>query len=170
MRRRHLLKLGLVSATALAAAGGVAVWWSAGPSGAPAGLPPAPREIFRAVARGVLDGVLPDDPAVAGVMLDRHLERVEVAVAAFPPHARQELAQLLSVLANPVGRRLLAGVNAPWNDATVAQLQDGFDAMRRSSLALRRQAFLALRDLTNAAFYSEPGTWAYLDYPGPRLV
>ncbi|MCU0775253.1 MAG: hypothetical protein MUC74_12375 [Ideonella sp.] len=170
MDRRHLLKLGLVSATALSAAGGVALWWSERPPGAPAAMTPAGRGIFRAIARGVLDGVLPEDPGVASVMLDRHLERVEVAIAAFPPHARQELGQLLAVLANPVGRRLLAGLPAAWSEATVTQLQAAFDSMRRSSLTVRRQAFLALRDLTNAAFYSEPGTWAYLDYPGPRLV
>lgn len=170
MHRRQLLKLGIVSAVALTAAGGVAVWWHAPPDQAPSALTPAQRQIFRAMARGVLDGVLPEDPSVAGMMLDRHLERVEAAVIAFPPHARKELAQLLAVLVNPVGRRLLAGLPVAWSEATVPQLQAGFDSMRRSSLTLRRQAFLALRDLTNAAFYSEPGTWAYLDYPGPRLV
>jgi len=40
--------------------------------------------------------------------------------------------------------------------------------MRVSGTTLRRQAYHALRDLTQAAYFSDPGTWAALGYPGPR--
>jgi hypothetical protein len=170
MRRRTLLNLGFVSAAALGAAGGAAWWWGGRDRGPAGPLSEPERAIFRAVARGVLDGTLPNPPAVQSAMLDGHLERVAAAVAMFPPQVRTELTQLLQVLANPVGRRLLAGLDAPWDTATIPQLHASFEDMRRSRLAVRQQAFLALRDLTNAAFYAEPGTWAFLDYPGPRPV
>ena len=42
--------------------------------------------------------------------------------------------------------------------------------MRLSTLALRQQAFHAMRDLINAAWFADPSTWAAIGYPGPRAV
>jgi hypothetical protein len=42
--------------------------------------------------------------------------------------------------------------------------------MRTSTLVLRQQAYHALRDLTNAAFYADAAAWAPMGYPGPREV
>jgi hypothetical protein len=42
--------------------------------------------------------------------------------------------------------------------------------MRGSGIALRQQAFLALREIVNAAYFSEPSTWAVLGYPGPLAI
>jgi hypothetical protein len=42
--------------------------------------------------------------------------------------------------------------------------------MRRSSLAVRQQAYLALRELTMAAYFAEPATWGRLNYDGPRAI
>ena len=42
--------------------------------------------------------------------------------------------------------------------------------MRTSTLELRQQAYHALRDLTNAAFYANPDVWPLLGYPGPDAV
>ena len=41
--------------------------------------------------------------------------------------------------------------------------------MRESSLALRQQAFHALRDITNASYFADRSTWAAIGYPGPRV-
>ena len=55
-----------------------------------------------------------------------------------------------------------------WPTASIAELQQALRDMRYSALALRQQAYHALRDLTNAAFYAEPAAWVALGYPGPR--
>ncbi|MEO8653744.1 MAG: hypothetical protein ABI409_06430 [Ramlibacter sp.] len=38
---------------------------------------------------------------------------------------------------------------------------------RTSGLDLRRQAYQALHDIVGSAYFSDPGTWSFLGYPGP---
>jgi hypothetical protein len=40
--------------------------------------------------------------------------------------------------------------------------------MRRSTLAIRQQVYLALRELMMASYFAGPATWRQLGYPGPR--
>ena len=169
MQRRTVLKVGLAASVALAAAGSGLAWWMRSVPG-PFRLSPEHREIFRAVGRAVLEGSLPPGADVASRTLEAHLDRVEIAIAGFPPLVRAEAMQLLAVLANPIGRRMLGGLATPWAEAGVEQVQHALESMRFSRLALRQQAYHALRDFTNGAYYAEPGTWALLDYPGPRDV
>ena len=42
--------------------------------------------------------------------------------------------------------------------------------MRTASLTLPQQAYHALRDLTNAAYFADAASWSQLGYPGPRAV
>jgi hypothetical protein len=42
-------------------------------------------------------------------------------------------------------------------------------AWMTSRLAIRRQAFLALRNLCLLGFYSQPETWRRIGYEGPLL-
>ena len=58
----------------------------------------------------------------------------------------------------------------PSTALTPAELQAALQAMRVASIATRQQVYHALRDLTNAAYYAEPATWAQLGYPGPTPV
>jgi hypothetical protein len=102
------------------------------------------------------------------VTIEAHLTRMDDTVHAMSPHTQAEIANLLALLAMPPGRFALAGLASPWPEATVADLHAALQAMRQSSLLLRRQAYSALRDLTHAAYYSDPSTWAALRYPGPR--
>ncbi|MCW7542063.1 hypothetical protein OOT46_30165 [Aquabacterium sp. A7-Y] len=165
MQRRRLLQLGIASTVVLALAGaGV----SMSRPGLEAGrLTPAGQEVLRAIARAVLDGSLPHGGAPLEAALASQLQRVEALVAAMPGPTRQELSQLLGVLASAPGRRLLAGLEADWRDASVAQLQASLQDMRRSRLAVRQQAYHALRELSSAAYYADPASWQAIGYPGP---
>ena len=169
MQRRTLLKIGIVATAAIGAAGGLTVAMHRGPW-ADDRLQSTGRVIFAALARGILDGTLPADPAQATRQVDAHLERVEAAIRQFPPALQSELAQLLAVLDTAPGRRWLFTLGSPWAAATPTEVQAALDRMRHSRLLLRQQTYHALRDLTNAAYYSEPGTWAALGYPGPVPV
>ena len=39
-----------------------------------------------------------------------------------------------------------------------------------STLSLKQQAYQALHDIVGAAYFSDPGTWALLGYPGPKMI
>ena len=99
--------------------------------------------------------------------LDAQLARFDAAIAAFPPAVRGELADLLGLLASAPGRLTFAGLASDWPQASVAELQAMLEGWRFSSLALRQQAYHALRELTNAAYYADPQAWAALGYPVP---
>ena len=165
MQRRSLLKLGIGASVVLAVAGtGVALLQ---PGLRDDHLGPAATAVMRAVARAVLEGALPIDPMQRERALDAHLVRLDAAVAAFPAPTRAELSQLLALLSSAPGRRALAGLAAPWPEASEAEIQGGLQSMRLSRLSLRQQAYHALRDLTNAAYFSDPAAWVHMGYPGP---
>ena len=126
--------------------------------------------VFRGVARAVLDGSLPEEAAEREAALRSHMARLADALAAFPAATQDELSQLLALLASAPGRTLLAGLYKPWDEASVAEIQQALQSMRVSPLALRQQTYHALRDLTNATFYADPGAWTLLGYPGPVPV
>ena len=165
MQRRTLLKLGIGSAALLAVAGGGVAWLRPGLVDARLGT--AGRTVFHAVGRAVLDGSLPTAPAERDAALQGLLARLDDTVAGFPAAVQSELSQLLGLLAIAPGRIGLAGLTTPWPDASVAAIQQALQGMRTSTLALRQQAYHALRDLCNAAYFSDPSTWARLGYPGP---
>lgn len=168
MQRRTLLKLGIGSAALLALVGGGVAWLQ---PGIEAGrLTPSGRMLFTAAARAVLDGALPVETAARRRALTAHLERLDATIAAFPAATRAELSQLIALLSAPPGRLVFAGLATNWEHANDEDLQASLRSMRDSTIALRQQAYHALRDLTNAAYFSDPETWGPLGYPGPRPV
>ncbi len=168
MQRRTLLKLGVAS-TALVAVLGASVTLIQ-PGLERGALTATGRDIFRAIGLGVLDKTLPEQAAARQVAAGALLERIDVLISALPPHAQAELSQLLSILGTSAGRRAIAGLSAPWQTASVSDVQAALQGMRLSGLALRQQAYAALHDITAGAYFSEPGTWALLGYPGPLVI
>ena len=168
MQRRRLLKLGAASAVVLALVGGAAALLQPGLQDGK--LSPVGREVFRALGRGLLDGSLPSADAQRQTALNGLLDRIDALTLALPPHAQDELSQLLSLLASTPGRLTMAGLGAAWPLASAAQIQQALQGMRVSSLALRQQAYAALHDITAAAYFSDPATWPQLGYPGPLQI
>lgn len=169
MNRRNWMKLGLGSAIVLAVGGG---WLASAVPGwqRDAGFSAGAQQVWRALARGFLDGVLPPDAPAQGQALDGLLARLHVAVRALPGHAQQELSQLLALLASAPGRLGVAGLGTDWSLATVPEVQAALQDMRTSRLGLRVQGYLALHDLVGAAYFSEATTWTVLGYPGPEKI
>lgn len=164
MKRRTVLRLGIVGSVFVALGGGLALWRPALHDGR---LTPEARDIFRAAARAVLEGALAASPIAGDAELDAQVERVEAMLAGFPSHARKELSLLLGLIGTAPGRRVIAGLDVGWAEASTDQLQHALQRMRTSSFTMRQQAYHALRDLTNGAFYVDPSHWAQLGYPGP---
>lgn len=168
MQRRTWLKLGAASAAVLIVAGGTVALLE---PGLQAGrLTSAAQDVFTSVARAILDGTLPREPAERQAALAGLIERIDALVQALPPHAQAELSQLLGILGTGVGRRALAGLAPDWRSASVAEVQQAVQSMRTSRLALRLQSYQALHDIVGAAYFSDASTWPTLGYPGPLKI
>ncbi len=169
MNRRSLLKLGAASAVVLIALGaGVAL--TVKPGFANGALSASARSVAEAVARAVLDGRLPSGDAAYKVAMDAHIKRLEAAIANFPQAVQAEIGELFMILGTSAGRLGLAGLRPDWQSASVTELQAALQSMRVSSVSLRAQAYHALRDLTNGAYYADASTWGDLRYPGPTPI
>jgi hypothetical protein len=168
MERRTLLKLGLAGGLALAAGAGLVALVKPGRQAGR--LTAAGRAFYGAVARGVLGPLIPADPAAARPVLDAHLQRLEQAIAGMPPGVQAEIDELTTLACSAPGRLALIGLTAPWEDASPVQIEAALQALRHSSIALRQQVYQALRELTNAAFFADTGTWALMGYRGQRPV
>jgi hypothetical protein len=168
MQRRSLIKVGFASASVLVVAGGGFALLA--PPFVQGRLSPGAREMFAAVAESVLQGLLPTANEARRIALQEHLARLELTIAGFPPALQAEVAQLVSLLVHAPGRIALTGLTSPWNTASPAEVHAALQGLRVSSLALRQQAFHALRDLSNAAYFSDSAAWAVLAYPGPQRI
>lgn len=168
LRRRTLMTAGLAAGAVLAVAGGTLASLRPGLT-ADGRLTPAGREVFDAVARAVLDGLLPAPPAQA-TALAALLERMDATLQGLPPSLQDEVGEMLALLASAPGRLLLTGLGSDWADAETAELTDMLNRLRGSSLALRQQLYRALRDLVNAAWFADPSAWPRIGYPGPMKI
>ncbi|TWO70750.1 hypothetical protein FN976_14450 [Caenimonas sedimenti] len=166
MQRRSLLKLGAASAALLLVGGGALAVFQ--PGLVDGRLSSGARKVFLALGGAMLDGLLP--PADRARALEALVQRVDALVAGLPPHAQAELSQLLALLESSPGRRWLAGLEADWPQASATELQAALQSMRFSGLSLRQQAYHALHDIVNGAYFSEQATWVALGYPGPAAI
>ena len=82
MQRRTLLKLGLVSGTVLALAGGAAMLVQ--PGLVQRRLTDAGRALFIGVGRAILQGTLPPDPAEQRQALEGMADRVDILAQNLP--------------------------------------------------------------------------------------
>lgn len=168
MQRRSLFRLGLGAGAVLGLAGLGAALWS--PGWREGRLSPAAHEVFRAVADPVLDGVLPQDPRIRALALQSFALRLDQTVAGLAPAARSELSDLLALLSTAPGRYALTGLATDWAQAAPQDVAAALQRMRTAHSQTRQQVYHALRDLTNAAWFADAGTWHFLGYPGPQVI
>jgi hypothetical protein len=120
------------------------------------------HDMLRAIARVMLDGVLPD----TAQSLDTAVRGVDIAIAALPPAVQGEIGQLFGLLEFPMTRRLLAGVG-PWSHATDGEIAAFLQSWRTSNTALFRSGYAALHQLVMAGWYGNERAWPGIGYPGP---
>jgi hypothetical protein len=166
MRRRTLLTLGVAATAVLTLAGGTLALIQ--PARRDGRLSDPAQEMLKAVALAVLGGLVPTESASRTAALQAHTLRVAATIGGMPPAMQAEVDELLTIVASAPGRRALVGLSATWSEASTVQVVEALQAMRLSSLALRQQAFHALRDITNASYFADPSTWPAIGYPGPR--
>jgi hypothetical protein len=167
MQRRTLLKVGIGAGVVLALAGGALALLQ--PARRDGRFSDGARALIAAVARAVLAELVPSGAAEAAALAGL-VKRLEETVAGMPPAMQAEIDELFTIASSAPGRIGLIGLGAPWHEASPQQVAQALQGLRLSGLALRQQAFHALRDLTNAAWFADPATWAALGYPGQRAV
>jgi len=123
--------------------------------------------MLKAIAEGLLDQALP----AAGTS---RTQAIETAVNAFvsasktlAPSAQAELGQLLNILENPVGRRLIADLGTNWEEARPERVQAFLISFRDHPIPALQPGYHALHDLMMAGWYGLPDQWADMGYPGP---
>lgn len=165
MQRRSFLKLGVGAALVLAVAGGAVAWLRPGLQHGH--IAPHVRVALSRLSEAILDRSLPADAHDRQRAVAAQIDRLDAFIAGLPSATRDELSQLLGLIAAPPGRHLLVGLATDWPRAAVGEIRAALQAMRLSSLSLRQQAYHALRDLTNGTYFSEPQAWTAMGYPGP---
>lgn len=168
MQRRTLLTVGIATGTLLALAGGTLALLK--PGRRDGLLTDSGRSMFAAVARAVLASTLPADPDARARAIEGHLTRVQGTIAGMPPAMQAELDELVTIVGSAPGRLALVGLRGDWSSASVGDISAALQGMRESSLAVRQQAFHALRDITNASYFADPSTWPAMGYPGQRTL
>lgn len=169
LQRRSFLRLGLGTAALLALAGGTAIWLME-PGVANGRLSASARTVLRSLAPAILADLLPSDAPARATLLEATLDQTERLLAQVPQAARDEASQLLALLATVPGRRLLAGLATPWEQASAAEVAAALGGMRASGQTLRIQAYQGLHDLVCFPFFTQPQAWAAIGYPGPSAV
>ena len=160
--------VGITAGTLLALVGGTLALLK--PGRRDGQLSDAARAMFTAVARAVLGPLLPQGAAAQAQALQAHLDRLQGTIAGMPPAMQSELDELVTIVASAPGRLALVGLRADWLSATDAEVSAALQGLRESSLALRQQAFHALRNITNASYFADRSTWSAIGYPGPRAL
>jgi len=135
MQRRTLLNFGIAATAVIAVAGGGLALLR---PGLEAGrMTASAKTVFRAVARGVLAGLLPAEPHTRHAALDAHLGRLDDAITALPCATQSELSQLVALIVSTPGRATIVGLHSDWDRASDTDIQAAMQDMRMSSLAMR---------------------------------
>jgi hypothetical protein len=168
MSRRALLKAGVAGAAALAL--GRWLYTATTPGAAVhAALEASARPILAAIIPVLLDGALPGGTATVAAYAET-LAGVEQTIAGLPPATRDELAELFSLLDFAPTRCLVAGVWAPWPQASREAIAAFLSSWRDSRFALLRSAYGALHQIVLAAWYANPRSWPAIGYAGPPAL
>jgi hypothetical protein len=128
------------------------------------------RLVVAAVVPVVLAGALPADGTARRAAVQKATDAVAVAVSALSAPAQREIAELFALLAFAPTRIAVAGVVAPWPDATEDVVAAFLTGWRNSRVDLLKSGYLALHDLVLGAWYADPSAWDAIGYPGPPRV
>jgi hypothetical protein len=169
MLRRTFLKTGVGGAILLAVAARLPAG-SARAEGAARALGASDRAVLAAIVPVMLAGALPAEPKADRKAVASVVDGVSQTIAAMPPATRAELGELFMLLDLAPARRLLAGISAPWPEASAEEIAAFLQKWRSSRFALLQSGYQALHDLIIAAWYAQPESWPAIGYPGARGI
>lgn len=124
-------------------------------------------DCIAALAPAILKGALSDDPVSRQIAINEVVEAFDRTVAGLSPAIQREVDQLLSLLTFAPTRVLVAGVSAPWSEATESDVAEFLTGWRYSRAVLLQQGYQALSKLMIACWYGNPLSWEKIGYGGP---
>lgn len=127
-------------------------------------ITPAHQPMLRALLRGILEGV---EGATTPDSIEMTLQNLIGSSKTLAPATQAELGQLLNILENPVGRRLIADLGTDWDQASTAHVQAFLLSFRDHPIPALQPGYHALHDLGLASWYSQGKAWQTIGYPGP---
>jgi hypothetical protein len=133
-------------------------------------LDPQQETVLRAFIPAILEGVLSKEAELRAQQIDRLIVEIEHALKFLPEFSRAQFLTLLTLLSRRLSRWLLAGELTQLDNLSIKQRTELLQSWRESFLALLQQAYLGLRDIVLATWYSEPESWALLNYKKPSWV
>jgi hypothetical protein len=147
-----LARPGAVHAAALTARGGEPVFDA------------AEREILARICERMVET---GEPAAPALRQTRALETIEALCRGLDAGVRRQLRLALRLF--EYGPFVFDWTFARFTRMSDAECDASLTAWMTSRLALRRTAFLALRNLALYGYYSQPETWPLVGYAGPLL-
>ncbi|KAI3594320.1 hypothetical protein D9X30_0552 [Cupriavidus sp. U2] len=131
-------------------------------------LRPADIALFRALLPAVAIDLQTLDAAARGRRVDAAMKNIDGTIAAMGQNGQRELRKLLDLLASTPLRWALAGVRAPWDQATPEQMTAFLARWRGSRFATLNAGGVVLVKLASVAYFVLPDTWTASGYPGPN--
>ena len=169
LSRRQILKAGLGGVALLVLGGGVAALRPPSVAGGtPLGfLGTEDQKVMRAVARAILnETTAAADPG----LLQQVVVDMDKAIRRLPPAVQGEIRELLGLMEFAPTRIFLFGLWSGWDSASTQAVDGALTGLRNSDFQLKRSIYLALHDMTLAAWYGNPRSWASIGYPGPPVI
>lgn len=161
--RRSFMKLGLMGAITLAAAGG-AYRLIKGPSAAHGFiLDDTAKLALGAIAAAILRGAAEDSPEFR----KQAVARTQIAISGLTLTTQNEVSDLFGLLCLGPTRRLVAELPDDWASVKTDDVAKFLQDWRSSRFALLQTGYQALHDLVIGAWYGDSSTWAAIGYPGP---
>jgi hypothetical protein len=165
LSRRVFLRLagGTAAFTALARPGAVRAAALAGAAGEPV-FDAGEREILTRIAERMVETGEPSAPPLRET---RAVETIEALCRGLDAGVRRQLRLALRLF--EYGPFVFELVFTRFTRMSDAECDASLTDWMTSRLALRRTAFLALRNLALYGYYSQPETWPLVGYAGPLL-
>ena len=99
--------------------------------------------------------------------LQNWLVKIDHALAFIPDNQQQDLLMLLDTLTHKLGRLVLTADISQWQQGDTELINKVLNNWRHSSLSLLNTAYVGIKQLIMAVWYSEPENWSDIAYPGP---
>lgn len=126
--------------------------------------------IFSILVPVIMDGALPEMENLKQASVFRTIEAIQGTMAVLPNDQLEELEQLLAMLESHLGLLILTGSMTPLMMRNPKDLVAMLESWRNSALVLFQHAYIGLRELVMASFYSCPEHWVELNYAKPTFL
>jgi hypothetical protein len=137
---------------------------AANPDSAAGFFSPAEQEILTQIVERMVDS---DQPGAPRVRDTRTILTIDALCSSLDPSITQPLPTLLHVV--DYAPFVFDLRFERFTHLAPAEQDASLDGWMRSRFALRRQAFMALRNLSFLGYYSQEETWPGIGYAGPLL-